>query len=225
MERLVPAITKLALFSLLFSVISCAGPNKSLYPPRAGEPARTVYVVNHGLLHTGVAIKRADIPPGVWPASHDYAGSKYLEVGWGEDDGYRKPLSVRTAFHSLRGSNQTVLLCQGYDEFEDPKLAIVAVDLSLPGFARLCAHIDQTYALDESGQPILLERDWYRARGRYSAFHNCNNWIAKGLRAAGCPINSTICITPRPLMFQVRQFGRDLPKVKPAQNPGPDRSR
>ncbi len=52
-ERALPGI--ICLF-----VAGCAVPNKSLYPPPAGRPARTVYVVNHGLLHTGVAVQQSD---------------------------------------------------------------------------------------------------------------------------------------------------------------------
>ncbi|MDQ6861446.1 MAG: DUF2459 domain-containing protein [Verrucomicrobiota bacterium] len=173
---------------------------------------RTVFVINHSVLHTGVAVQRSDIPRGLWPASHDYAAFKYLEVGWGEDDGYRKHLTPRIAFHALRGSEKTVLLCNGFDQPAGQGRAVIAVDLSKEGFERLCQHIAQTYALDESGGPIQLEPNWYRARGRYSAFHNCNNWVAKGLRAAGCPINPAISISPRPLLLQMRQFGRDLPR-------------
>jgi hypothetical protein len=60
----------------------------------AAEPERkTVYVIHHGSLHTGLTIRRSDIPRGHWLASTDFAGSKYIEVGWGDDDGYRKPLT------------------------------------------------------------------------------------------------------------------------------------
>lgn len=218
-KRIGAAIAKLiAPVSLSLFTIGCVGANKSLYPPRSGEPARTVYVINHSILHTGVAVQRADIPLGVWPASHDYARFRYLEVGWGEDDGYRKPLTPRTAFHALRGSTKTVMLCGGFNQFDNPKVTVVAVNLSERGFDRLCQHIAQTYALDESNRPILLAKGWYRARGRYSGFHNCNTWVAQGLRVAGCPINPTISITPRPLLLQVRQFGRDLPKAKMTQS-------
>ncbi|PZR78608.1 MAG: hypothetical protein DLM52_02735 [Chthoniobacterales bacterium] len=214
-KRVGVTIAKFTLsLSLTLFGFGCVGPNKSLYPPRSGEPARTVYVINHSILHTGVAVQRSDIPPGIWPAGRDYDGFRYLEVGWGEDDGYRKPLSPRTAFHALRGSTKTVLLCGGFDQPSNRGRAVIAIDLSQRGFDRLCQHIARTYALDESGRPILLEKDWYRARGRYSGFHNCNTWIAAGLRAAGCPINPTISITPRPLLLQVRQFGRDIAKTK-----------
>lgn len=205
----VAKLVSCVILSLTF--VGCASSNKALHHLRSGAPARTVYVINHSILHTGIALQRSDLPPGTLPVSRDYQGSRYLEVGWGEDDGYRKPLSPRTAFHALRGSTRTVLLCNGFDAPASQRRAVVAIDLTERGFDRLTRHIAQTFALDAAGEPFRLEENWYRARGRYSALHNCNNWIAAGLRAAGCPINLTICITPRPLLLQVRQFGRDLP--------------
>ena len=140
----------------LLGAVACAGPTKSLYPPRAGETPRTVFVINHGALHTGLAVKRSDIPRGVWPANRDYSGFKYLEVGWGDDDGYRKPLTSGIAMKALAGSKRTVLLSDGFrtlrTRLDNPKFSIVEVDLSDRGFARLCRHIEQTYALDEAGQ-------------------------------------------------------------------------
>jgi len=196
----------------LLGAVACAGPIKSLYPPRAGETVRTVYVINHGALHTGLAVKRSDVPRGIWPANRDYAGRKYLEVGWGDDDGYRKPLTAGIALKALAGSKPTVLLADGFStlraKLADPKFSIVAVDLSAGGFARLCRHIDQTYALDETGRPIRLGKGWYRARGTYSAFNTCNTWVAIGLRKAGCPITPAYCLTPGPLLQQARRFGR-----------------
>ena len=192
----------------------CAGPVKSLYPPRAGEPVRSIYVINHGALHTGLAVQRSDIPPGIWRANRDYARSKYLEVGWGDDDGYRKPLTVGIAAKALTGSRRTVLLADGFnavrEKVNSPSFTVIQVDLSDRGFAGLCRHIERTYALDESGRPIRLEKGWYRARGTYSAFHTCNTWAAEGLRRAGCPITPAYCLTPGPLLSQVRHFGRVL---------------
>ena len=197
-------------------MVACAGPVKSLYPPQAGERARAVYVINHGALHTGVAVKRSDISRGTWPANRDYFGSKYLEVGWGEDDGYRKPLTSGIALKALAGSKRTVLLADGFNslraKLENPKFAVIEVDLSPAGFARLCQHIERTYALDEGGRPIRLGKGWYRARGTYSAFNTCNTWVASGLRQAGCPITPAYCLTPGPLLQQVRRFGRVLPR-------------
>jgi hypothetical protein len=209
-----PAVRCGSVFLAFLLSAGCAGPVKSLYPPAAGERTRPIYVINHGALHTGIAVKRSDIPPGAWPANRDYARSKYLEVGWGDDDGYRKPLTAAIALKALAGSRRTVLLAHGFskvgEKMNAPRFTVIQVDLSDRGLARLCAHIEKTYALDEAGRPIRLGEGWYRARGTYSAFHTCNTWAAEGLRQAGCPITPAYCLMPGPLLSQVRRFGRVL---------------
>ena len=177
--------------------------------------AKTVYVVHHGTLHTGLTIRRADIPRGHWPASADFARSKYIEVGWGDDDGYRKPLTSGIAMRALMGDRQTVLLADGFSQplaarYGDPKFTVLAVELSETGMTRLCDHIQQTYAVDEKGEPIRLGDGWYRARGTYSAFNTCNTWIARGLRKAGCRIDDTLCLTAGQLLGRVRPFARQI---------------
>jgi hypothetical protein len=185
----------------------------SVHSPRPGEPSRTVYVVHHGTLHTGLTVRRSDIPPGSWPANRDYSGKKYIEVGWGDDDGYRKPLTSGIALKALAGSKRTVLLADGFSQpirtkYNDPKFTVLAVDLPPAGFARLCEHIEQTYAVNENCQPIRLGEGWYRARGTYSAFNTCNTWVASALRKAGCPISTTMCSLPQQLLARVRPFAR-----------------
>ena len=209
--------------SLFYSLISiapllltaCAATRDSASRFRSIPSATTVYVVHHGTLHTGLAVKRSEIPQGHWRASADYGDSRYIEVGWGDDDGYRKPLTTGIAIKALVGSNRTVLLADGFSrsirrKYTDPKFTVLAVDLSQTGFSRLCDHIQQTYALDERGNPIRLGDGWYRARGHYSAFNTCNTWVAAGLRKAGCPINPTLCLLPHQLLARVRPFARPV---------------
>lgn len=177
--------------------------------------AKAVYVVHHGSLHTGLTIRRADIPRGHWPASSDFAASKYIEVGWGDDDGYRKPLTSGIAMKALVGDRQTVLFADGFSQpiaakYGDPKFTVLAVELSETGMTQLCDHIQQTYAVDENGEPIRLGDGWYRARGTYSAFNTCNTWIARGLRKAGCPIDDALCLTAGQLLGRVRPFAREI---------------
>jgi Protein of unknown function (DUF2459) len=193
---------------------ACAAPRISSLPDRTAGQVRTVYIVHHGALHTGLTVRRADIPRGHWPASRDYAASNYIEVGWGDDDGYRKPLTSGIALKALMGDNRTVVLADGFSQlvrkYRDPKFTVLAVDLSETGLSRLCDHIQQTYALDERGRPIRLGAGWYRARGTYSAFNTCNTWIATGLRKAGCPISPILCLTPGQLLGRVRPFARKI---------------
>jgi len=206
-------LSQVAVLAVPLLFFACTAPTASLHSPRPGAPVRTVYVVHHGTLHIGLTVKRADIPRGSWPANRVYARSKYIEVGWGDDDGYRKPLTSGIAMKALAGSRRTVLLSDGFSQaihakYNDPKLTVLAVDLSQAGFARLCDHIQQTYALNEKGEPIRLGDGWYRARGTYSAFNTCNTWVASGLRKAGCPITPALCLMPGQLLGRVRPFAR-----------------
>jgi Protein of unknown function (DUF2459) len=211
------------LATLLYSLVSiatlfltgCAATPDSVSRFRSAPSSTTVYIVHHGTLHTGLALKRSEIPQGHWTASADYGRSRYIEVGWGDDDGYRKPLTSGIALKALAGSKRTVLLADGFsqpirEKYADPKFTVLAVDLSRTGFSQLCDHIQQTYALDERGNPVRLGEGWYRARGTYSAFNTCNTWVAAGLRKAGCPIDPTLCLLPGQLLARVRPFARSV---------------
>jgi hypothetical protein len=213
----------LVLLGLLLAA-GCAGPVKSLYPPRPGEPVRSVYVVTHGDIHTGIAVERADISTNTWPANHDYPAARYLEVGWGDDDGYRKPFTCWIVFKALFWPTRSVLQLDGFtnsitENFDDPSGTIIEIQLSERGFERLCRRIGNTYALDKTGQPIVLGDDWYRARGKYCIFKTCNTWVASALREAGCPITPAYCITRGPLLRQAKKFGRVVPVEKSGAPP------
>ena len=200
--------------TMLAVAAGCIGPVEPLYPPSAGEPCKRVYLVSHGL-HTAVAMERADIPPGVWPANKDYAAFKYVEVGWGPDEIFQAPsLTVKLALKALFWPNRTVLLLDGFDDapaqHSDPRGSVIEVQLSTPGFERLCDYVQKSHALDAREQPIGLGRNFYQARGTYWALNTCNNWTASAFRRAGCPITPTCCFTSGPLVFQARRFGRVL---------------
>ncbi|MFL6590971.1 MAG: DUF2459 domain-containing protein [Chthoniobacterales bacterium] len=172
-----------------------------------------MYVVNHGTLHTGLTLKISDIPTRDRLAGNNYGGSIYTEVGWGDDDGYRRPLTPGIALKALSGSNRTVVLTQAFSRspvrnYSDPKFTVLAIELSEPGFGRLWRHINETYARDSKGRVIPLGGGWYRARGTYSAFNTCNTWIAVGLQKAGCPISPSFCSLPKQLLGRVRPFAR-----------------
>lgn len=207
---------------LLLSLVAtgCVGPVKSLYPPAPGAATRTVYVVNQGGRHTGIAVAKADIPEPLWLAKHDYPKARYLEAGWGDDDGYRKDLTLWIVLKGLFWPTRSVLQLDGFDKsldenFDTAETTIIEVKLSEQGFERLCRHISDTHAMDAAGKPFALGDDWYRARGKYCIFKTCNTWVASGLRQAGCPITPAWCITRGPLLYQTRKFGTVLRQPVP----------
>lgn len=197
---------------LLFLVTGCLGPIKSLYPPEPGAPTRSVYVVNQGTWHTGIALESKDVPEHLWPVKRDYPNARYLEVGWGDDDAYRKELTCWITFKAAMLPTRSVLQLDGFagsldENFTDPRTTIIEIKLSEAGFGRLCKFIGDTHVLNKEGRPVALGDDWYKARGKYCVFNTCNTWVAKALRSAGCPITPAYCITRGPLLRQTKKFG------------------
>jgi hypothetical protein len=133
-----------SLFALLVAVFGsgCVEPIKALFPARPGEATHTVYVVNHGGLHTGIAVERADIPTNLRPARLDYPDARHLEVGWGDDDGYRKDLTPWIVLKALFWPTRSVLQLNGFtnsvvENLNDLRSTIIKIQLSELGFERL----------------------------------------------------------------------------------------
>ena len=192
----------------------CAGPVRGLYPPGEGEAVRSVYVVSHGW-HTGIVVNRQDIPEGVWPEHNDFPDSEYLEVGWGDRDFYQAAeptsgLALKAVFWPT-ASVLHVVGFRGPAERFPGGAGRIEIGLSPRGFRALAAFIEDTYARDESGKAIPLgpgqygQSRFYLARETYFLLKTCNTWIARALRAAGCPVTPLYAVTAGNVMYQARK--------------------
>lgn len=201
---------------LVMIVAGCAAPAPSRVTPRPAAPGPAVYLVSHGW-HVGLAMRRADVSTDIWPESADLGPVRYLEVGWGDGEYYpavrgNPGLALRAAF----GSESSVLHVAGIDapltEFFAPS-SIIEVPLSPRGFAELTRFIHGAYARDGVGRPIVVGPGiygvsrFYRAAGRYRLFDNSNNWTAKALAVAGCPIVPGEMVTAGSLLHRARELG------------------
>jgi len=185
----------------------------SLSPPQRAE---TIFVLHRGL-HTGFVVRAADIPSGVWPEHKQFPQAEYLEVGCGDTQGYRYPLTIGIALRALFASKGSVLLIHAFsgsitNEYADVAKEIIAVQVSEFGFARLCRYIQDTYALDRNGRPVSLPsnysgEDFFRASRHYSMLNNCNNWTASAMCTAGYPVHPRCSLLPGIVMHQARRFG------------------
>jgi uncharacterized protein (TIGR02117 family) len=204
---------------LLALVAGCAGPVSGLYPPAAGEPVTPIYVVNHGW-HTGIAVRRTDIPPGAWPAHRDLPASEYVEVGWGARDFYLAPegtvwLALKATFWPAPGVLHLVAFDGPVERFFVGR-EIVEVLVSGRGLHRLTAFIQDAYAKDEAGTPIVVgpgqyaNSRFYVARETYSLLKTCNTWTVTALRAAGLPVVPLSALTAAGAMGEARRFGSVL---------------
>jgi uncharacterized protein (TIGR02117 family) len=197
----------------------CVSPVQGLYPPLPGQTPKTIYVLHSGL-HTGIILRVADIPPGLWPEHKAFPHAQYLEVGWGDGQAYRFPWTARIVLQSLFCSQASVLLIHDFtgpvtEEYAGNAREIIAVELSSQGYARLCNYLQQAYAMDPQGRPIPLAGKYsleffFLATGHYSGLNNCNNWTARALRTAGCPIAPRWCFTAGIVMRETRRFGRAI---------------
>ena len=205
-----------AWLGLLLALVGCARSVQGLYPPGAGEPIRSIYVINHGW-HTGIAVRRADIPEGVWPQHRDLLASEYVEVGWGNRDFYLAPegtvwLALKAAVWPTPGVLHVVGFDGPMERFFDGR-EIVQVLVSDRGFHQLAVVIQDAYAKDEAGTPIVVgpgqyaNSRFYVAREKYYVLKTCNTWTVTALRAAGLPVVPLSAVTAAGAIAEARRFG------------------
>jgi uncharacterized protein (TIGR02117 family) len=156
---------------------ACLGPLPDRYP-KSGEASVTIYVVGHGW-HTGIVVRRDDVPTGAWPESVRLPSPGFLEVGWGDRAFYESPdAGVSLALKAAFASEASVLHVASFDRTPAeyfPRAEIIVVELSLRGMDSLAGFISRTYARDAAGRPIELGPGlypgsrFYAATGRYFA--------------------------------------------------------
>lgn len=197
---------------------ACAGSEIKIgLPSGPDEPTKTIYLANHGG-HAGIIIRRDDIPDTVWPENKDFPDAEFLEVGWGDNDYYQMTdphwtiaikaalLPTSSVLHIV-GFNGSILAYFPYSE-------IIVIQLTEPGFERLCRYIATSYAKDTAGNSLPLgaghydTSQFYLSSETYHIFKTCNVWTAKALRTAGCQVTPAVTITADTLMSRVRTCGK-----------------
>jgi uncharacterized protein (TIGR02117 family) len=197
-------------------LIGCAASPKGLFPPRANQPIRTIYLVSHGW-HAGIVVRRADIPTAIWPEQSEFSGAEYLEVGWGDKEYYMTPephLGLMLKAGLL--PTASVLHIVGFSGAVTryfPHSEVIRLELSEAGFEQLCSYLANSYSRDVAGHSQALgpslygDGRFYLSRESYHAFNTCNVWTARGLRAAGCPVTPAFNLTVDTLMSHAAEFG------------------
>jgi uncharacterized protein (TIGR02117 family) len=194
---------------------ACAGPGNSANRIDNGAAVSSVYLISHGW-HTGVAIRKVDIPDPLWPERRDFPDAEFLEVGWGDRDFYQSPaFSLALAIQAALASNASVLHIVGFEgpvTRRFPGSEIIELGLSAQGLEALARYLHDTFARDGSdavaslGPGAYADSQYYPARGSFSLFNTCNTWTANALRAAGYAISPAN--TADPVMKQARGFGK-----------------
>jgi uncharacterized protein (TIGR02117 family) len=190
-------------------------------PPRDVAAATSIYTVSHGG-HTGILVRRADVPPGLWPEIRDFPDADTIEVGWGDQNFYRSPdpgllITLSAAFAptpsvlhlvGVRGSPLTAFRHSEIVEIRLPRDAVAGLVRYIDA-----AHLREGGAAAQALGPGLYgDSRFYPGRERFHIGRTCNVWTAGALRAAGLPVRNAV--TREGLMKQVRPLGTVLKPVR-----------
>ncbi|MGX2040544.1 DUF2459 domain-containing protein [Methylocaldum sp. MU1018] len=217
-----PTGTPARLFRLLVALTlfaGCCAPSR-LREPSATERSdagRAIYLINLGW-HTGIAIRRADIPVDSWPESEDFPNAEYLEVGWGDRGFYMAPdFSLWLALKALLVPTDSVLHVVGLPVHPTayfPSAEILEIPLSERQLKQIVRYIHDTYAHEGAAKASAIapglypDSRFYPAVGKFHIFNTCNVWVADALRSAGFPVAPLLSLTSDELLCRARKFGK-----------------
>lgn len=193
------------------TIASCADLNNASSPPAAWTNRHTIHVVGHGW-HTGIVVSYSDLPEDLWPEKEHFSGSTYLEVGWGEEAFYRaQEITVPMVSGAALFPTRSVLHGVGFSDpvgVYFPNSRIVQLAVTESGFFDLVQYIHDEFVREEGraaapiGRGLYGNSYFFRARGMYSLFHNCNYWVAYGLSVAGVPMSPYFALTASAVLAQ-----------------------
>ena len=206
-------LVNLIIFSIAL-LTACSKPVGTSYLPDSDRTDnKTVYIVNHGL-HTGIALSQKDAAP-YMHSFDDFKSARYLEIGWGDKTYYQTdPNTLWMGIRALFWPTDSVLHVAALQTdpvkyFHNNK--VVRLKLSKTGFIKLVEYIDSSFALNDKKQIIKLGSGlygtsrFYRAKGTFYLFNNCNTWSARAINSSGLPINSCCLFTSGNIMYQLKQ--------------------
>lgn len=204
-----------ALLICLLLCSACTGPSKVPSFSAGNEPLASIYLINHGK-HAGLAVRKADIPPGLWPETKDFPYADYLELGWGDWDYYQADdpglwLTLKAAFWPT-ASVLHVVGVKGSIADRFAGYEIIRLELAPSGFAKLVDYIHQSFARNGETRARPIRPGYgqgslfYPARGKFHIYNTCNSWVARALEAAGYSMGAFRPVTADQLMAKARQF-------------------
>ncbi len=182
----------------------------------------SIYIVRHAW-HAGIIFQKSAID--TMPVLSDFPDAVYLEVGWGDADYYmnRTP-GFWVTFKAAVLPTMSTLHVAGFERAVTdffPGTDIIQLDLSKEDLTHLIAFINEAFAPDEQGRPIILESGlygtsyFYKGSQHYYAFKNCNTWVARALNKAGIPISPLTSLTVNQLLARVEEHGKVIQETEP----------
>jgi len=133
-----------------------------------------------------------------------------VRFGWG-DRGYygAAQKNVGKAFKALFLPTRSVMEVSTFNNLAEVGDSVIALSLKDLDVGKLLTFISNSFNWDTAGLPILERTEangfrYYRARGIYHMFKNCNNWTAKALKRSGVRIRYLLAFFANSVMKQLK---------------------
>lgn len=206
---------------LALALCACSFTPVAQHPPAPADVS--LFVVPQGG-HTGVAVRRADIPETLLPEKRDFPDADHLEFGWGDREFYMaETVGPWVSFQAAFLPSASVVHVTGVRGTPAVYFAgaeVVEIRVSRAALGGLLRYVDATFERDgPAAQP--LGRGFYPARETFHLFRTCNVWTARALRAAGLPVQDAL--TVEGILRQVRPLSGRRPAAARWPSPGSTR--
>ena len=182
---------------------------------RASDDPATVLVVRHRW-HTGIVLPTDRLAPSLAFLDAQFSDPVWYEIGWGDNDFYRRTDNLWLLGKALFWPTDTVLHVVGLDKHpaDLPNSDVQALCLSADGLKRLQAVLAEDFRLGADGRPVAADPGLYGdsrffpARGHFWFGRTCNTWTAQRLRDGGVDIRTFMTLRAKSVMAQIRDHGQ-----------------
>ena len=194
----------------------CASSGNVPWPLAPGEPRHTILVS----LDTWHAMIAFPLPEG----GGSGGTRRFEEWGYAEQAWYLEGRQgVSGALRALLGPSAAVVEVTVSDRIwaertPQPAAETFMFEIGAPGYEGLRAYL-RTSIADPEPIAVLGGSAFYRARRSYHLFHQCHQYAAQALRAAGIPTSPAWALTRGLFAAQLRQAARESGSPDPAYPP------
>jgi len=171
-----------------------------------------IFVVNHGW-HTGIVIPSNLIFQRMPGLKERFAGTTYLEFGWGDKEFYQSKeitsgITLAAIFWPTESVLHVVAVPKKADKyFANSHVKKICIDES--GYASLLRFIESSFFKNNSGEIVKLKKgiygdsQFYRSVGDFYLMNTCNKWTAKALKSSGKDIRPFFKLTASSIMSYI----------------------
>ena len=186
-------------------------------PADAGIP---IQVTSNGW-HSAIVVPRAAMPADVIPETADFPDAVFLSFSWGDAEYFPEPepTFAMTLRAGLRPT-PAVMHLLGLEApvgVVFPSVEVVELTVTAEGLHALIAYLDGSFDRGDADRIAASEPGLYRfskfypATGKFHMLNTCNTWTARGLAAAGLPVEASGTKMADELMTQLRPLAAASP--------------